>query len=171
MNPQHTGEFSDFVAGCGHRLYRTAYLLAGERADAQDLVQIALERTCRRWSSVRRMDTPEAYARRILVNAATDIWRSRQSAKHLTDRESSPTSDIANAVTDRELMRAALAQLSRRQRAVLVLRYFEDLSEAETARLMGCSVGSVKSQTSRAITHLRSGLLLGPATAAKGPGT
>jgi RNA polymerase sigma-70 factor (sigma-E family) len=158
MRPEHVTEFADFVAGAATRLYRTAFLMTGERTSAEDLVQIALERTFRKWATVQRMTTPEAYARRALINAATDVWRSHRSLRRRPREDVRRPSDFADEVAERQVLTGALAALSRRQRAVVVLRYFEDLSEADTARLLGCSVGSVKSQSSRALAHLRSAL-------------
>jgi RNA polymerase sigma-70 factor (sigma-E family) len=143
-----------FVAERGDRLLRTAALLAGSRADGEDLLQSALERLLRNW---RRIDgDPESYVRRTLYNLATDGWRRqrvwRQKAALF---EPVPPVDPATAVDLRDAVVRVLAQLPPRQRAVLVLRYFEQLSEAETAEISACSVGTVKSATARGLARLR----------------
>lgn len=151
-------DFTAFVAGASRRLLRSAYLITGDAGAAEDLLQTALERTYRRWSRVRREGAPEAYVRRIIVNAATDRWRREHGVRSVPLDDSSvpaasdPRLDCLNA---REQLLAGLRQLSAGQRAVLVLRYFDDLTEAQTARALGCSVGTVKSQHARAMARLR----------------
>lgn len=147
--------FREFVAASGTRLLRTAYLLTGDRGHAEDLVQLALERTARRWSGL--AGSPEAFARTVLLHAATDRRRRRRArAQEVSDEVDEPT--VADG-TDQLLLRRdlmdALRQLPPRQRAVLVLRYFVDLSEAEAARELGISVGTVKSTASRGLERLR----------------
>jgi RNA polymerase sigma-70 factor (sigma-E family) len=148
-------DFRAFVEQHWAPLVRTAYLLTGDRGHAEDLVQSALEKTHRRWSRVSGMDAPVAYVRRAMVNTATS-WRRRRRVSEvpllLTD---SPAGDPYAPVDQRQQMLAALRTLPPRTRAVLVLRYFADLSEAETAEALGCSVGSVKSQASRGLARLR----------------
>lgn len=146
--------FEAFVAGASGRLMRTAYLLCGDRGHAEDLVQTALFRTARRWRRARQQ--PEAYARRVLVNLAKDRRRS------LGRRVGEVTMDgvdavvpAGNDVLERDRLLAAVRELPAGQRAVLVLRYFEDLSVAETAAALDCSEGTVKSQTSRALDRIR----------------
>jgi RNA polymerase sigma-70 factor (sigma-E family) len=143
-----------FVADRGDRLLRTAALLAGSRADGEDLLQSALERLLRNW---RRIDgDPENYVRRTLYNLATDGWRrQRVWQRKAALFEPAPPVDPATAVDLRDAVVRVLAQLPPRQRAVLVLRYFEQLSEAETAETLGCSVGTVKSATARGLARLR----------------
>jgi RNA polymerase sigma-70 factor (sigma-E family) len=143
-----------FVAERGDRLLRTAALLAGSRADGEDLLQSALERLLRNW---RRIDgDPENYVRRTLYNLAADGWR-RQGAwqRKAVLFEPAPPVDPATAVDLRDAVVRVLVQLPPRQRAVLVLRYFEQLSEAETAQALDCSVGTVKSATARGLARLR----------------
>jgi RNA polymerase sigma-70 factor (sigma-E family) len=134
---------------------RAAYLLTGDRGHAEDLVQLALERTARRWSGL--AGSPEAFARRVLLHAATDRWRRRHArVQEVFDDVHEPS--IADGVDQLLLRRdlvAALQQLPSRQRAALVLRYFLDLSEKETARELDISVGTVKSAVSRALDRLR----------------
>ncbi len=143
-----------FAAGRGDRLLRTAALLAGSRADGEDLLQPALERLLRNW---RRIDgDPESYVRRTLYNLATDGWRrQRVQRQKAALSEPAPPADPASAVDLRDAVVRVLAQLPPRQRAVLVLRYFEQLSEAETAETPGCSAGTVKSATARGLARLR----------------
>lgn len=145
--------FESFVSASSDRLLRTAYLLCGDRGHAEDLVQTALLRTARRWRWARQQ--PEAYARRVVVNLAKDRWRQLSRRPQETPIESDVRLEDPDGLLDRdELLRAARA-LSPGQRAVLVLRYFDDLSVEETAAALGCSTGTVKSQTSRALDNLR----------------
>jgi RNA polymerase sigma-70 factor (sigma-E family) len=149
-------EFASFVRARSTALLRTAHLLTGDRGHAEDLLQQALERLARHW---RRIDgDPEAYVRRTLVNLATDRWRLRARRP----REAGAVDDADRAVEggqrsveDRLDLVQAMGVLTSRQRAVLVLRYFDDLSEQDTAAVVGCSVGTVKSTTSRALAKLR----------------
>ena len=143
-----------FVAERGNRLLRTAALLAGSRADGEDLLQSALERLLRHW---RRIDgDPENYVRRTLYNLAADEWRhQRVRQRKAVLFEPAPPVDPATAVDLRDAVVRVLVRLPPRQRAVLVLRYFEQLSEAETAEALGCSVGTVKSATARGLVRLR----------------
>ena len=157
MRPVDEADFTAFVAGSSRRLLRGAYLITGDVDEAQDLLQAALERAYRRWPAVRRSEVPEAYVRRILVNLAMDRWRVRRVKTVALDE------DLLPALEDREVegvpvrsaLLACVRQLPVGQRAVLVLRYFNDLTEAETARVLGCSVGNVKSQHARAMARLR----------------
>ncbi|WP_300682106.1 SigE family RNA polymerase sigma factor [Nocardioides sp.] len=149
-------EFEEFVRASSDRLVRIAFLLTGDRHHAEDIAQTALERTARRWRSARR--DPGAYARRAVVNLVKDRRRllSRRPA------ETAWAYDVAVPVTDRvadrdELVRA-LRALPLGQRSVPVLRYFEDLSVSETAQVLGCTAGTVKSQTARGLTSLRAAL-------------
>jgi RNA polymerase sigma-70 factor (sigma-E family) len=151
--------FDDFVAGSSARLFTTARLLTGgHRAEAEDLLQGAYERAYRRWGRISRRADPERYVRQILVNASIDRWRRlrRHPEIPLAASGADPgAADTAAAVADRDLLLRGLAALPPRQRAVLVLRYFEDLSEAQTALMLGCSVGTVKSQAARGLARLR----------------
>jgi RNA polymerase sigma-70 factor (sigma-E family) len=142
---------------------RTAALLAGGRAAGEDLLQGALERVLRRGAKV--SGDLEAYLRRVLYNLAVDQWRlRRRQPETLTDLQPSghPDTDRATAqpdqtnhITLRLSLLEALARLPKRQRAILVLRYFEQLGESETAEALNCSVGNVKAQTSRGLARLR----------------
>jgi RNA polymerase sigma-70 factor (sigma-E family) len=146
--------FAEFVAARQMALSRTAYLLTGDHHAAQDLVQAALVKTAAHWPRVLAAGDPEAYVRRVMVNENISGWRRRvpRPVETVPDR---PVADESGRTDSRLAVAAALRQLPPRQRAVVVLRFFEDLSEAETASLLGCSVGTVKSQTHDAIARLR----------------
>jgi RNA polymerase sigma-70 factor (sigma-E family) len=148
-------EFEQFVAGSGRRLLRTAVLLVGDVHHAEDLVQTALERTARHWS--RLEGAPEAYARVVLARLATDRWRRRRRrvGEVFVDPPEGGTPDLAGAVALRQSLIGGLLMLTRRQRTVLVLRYFDDLSERQIAQTLGVSVGTVKTTASRALVRLR----------------
>lgn len=157
MNPQDEAAFRDFVAAARPRLVRTAYLLCGDSHEAHDLVQVTLMRVHRRWRSIERTDLPVAYARRILVNLAASFWRRRLRAPLVVvGTAGEPVgADPYTEYDDRAELWQAVHALPPRMRAVLVLRYWEDLSEADTAAALGCSIGSVKSQASRGLERLR----------------
>ena len=148
--------FEAFVAASSDRLLRTAYLLCGDRGHAEDLVQTALLRTARRWRAAR--EQPEAYARRVLVNLAKDRWRTlaRRPAEAAFDTDVEAPAD--ESLLDRDALLRATRALPPGQRAVLVLRFLDDLSVEDTAAALGCSSGTVKSQTSRALERLRAAL-------------
>ncbi|MEV4626799.1 SigE family RNA polymerase sigma factor [Micromonospora sp. NPDC049523] len=145
--------FREFVEVRYGDLLRTAYLLTGSRDAAQDLLQNALVVTMRRW---RQVEEPMAYVRRVMVNERTSLWRRLGSRELLTaivpQRDQS---DGTDRLAERDELLTALRRLPARMRAVLVLRYWEELSETETAQLLGCSVGTVKSQASRGLARLR----------------
>jgi RNA polymerase sigma-70 factor (sigma-E family) len=151
--------FRDFVASASPALLRAAWLLTGDNALAQDLVQAAFERTWARWERVSRADEPLAYVRKVLTSLFL-TWRRRRWWGEIPSSAPWPVDATFDHDEDDALVRRcvdeALARLSARQRAVIVLRYFVDLSEAQTADALGCSVGSVKSQNARALEHLRS---------------
>lgn len=149
-------EFREFVAARSHALLRTAYLLAGDWATAEDLVQTALTKTYLAWKRLGEIEAVEAYARRVLVNTATSWWRRRWHGERPTDvlPERAGPDEIENHI-ERDALWRHVRALPARQRAVLVLRFYEDLSEAQTAELLDVSVGTVKSQTARALNTLR----------------
>ena len=151
--------FEEFVDGASGRLLTMAMLLTGHnRADAEDLLQAVLERAFRRWRRICAHGDPAPYVRRMLVNASIDRRRLLRRRPELPFAQlgAGPVSaDQSAALDDRDLLWRALAALPQGQRAVVVLRYYEDLSEAQTAMVLGCSVGSVKTQTSRALARLR----------------
>jgi RNA polymerase sigma-70 factor (sigma-E family) len=149
--------FGEFVAARSPALLRAAWLLTGDGAAAQDLVQVALVRTWQRWAGLERVESAESYVRRVLVTTYITWWRRRWRAEVATPTvpERPAAGDAFAAVDLRDAVRSALDELPRRQRAVIVLRYFEDLTEAQTAAALGCSVGTVKSQASKALARLR----------------
>jgi RNA polymerase sigma-70 factor (sigma-E family) len=147
--------FAEFVHARGGALARVAYLLTGDHQHAEDLVQTALAKTAVHWPSVRVGD-PAAYVRRVLFNEHISWWRRRRLRETLFSRLPDVRQpDPSDATADQIVVRDALARLSRRQRAVLVLRFFEDLTEAQTADLLGIGVGTVKSHTRDALARLR----------------
>ena len=152
------GGFTDFVHDRSTALLRTAVLLVGgDRGHAEDLLQGVLERMYARWGRIE--GPPEAYARRALAHAAVNRWRTRRRRPELPlldpDGGGPAPGDGAAVVDLRDALVRALLTLPPRQRAVLVLRYFDDLPEAEVARALGCSVGTVKSAASRGLATLR----------------
>jgi RNA polymerase sigma-70 factor (sigma-E family) len=147
--------FAEFVAARGQALHRTAYLLTGDWALAEDLVQTSFARAYPRWSRIAAED-PEGYVRRVLVNTWSSWWRRRWRGEMPTSELPETASSDAFAVADsRSALRSALERLPRRQRAVVVLRFHEDLSETQVADLLGVSVGTVKSTASKALARLR----------------
>ncbi|MEY9862174.1 RNA polymerase sigma-70 factor (sigma-E family) [Catenulispora sp. GAS73] len=162
VNSPHEDSFREFVEGSWHRLLRTAYLLTGDHGAAEDLVQTALMRTYRHWNRIVAYEAPESYVRRVMVNANISAWRRRKAVVHVVAEPPEPTSGASGDHQDTyalrdELWRAVCA-MSPRMRTAFVLRYFEDLTEAEVASVMGCAVGTVKSQIARGLTRLRGDL-------------
>lgn len=157
-----TGEapaFEEYVAARGRALWRTAWLLTCDAHRAEDLVQTALVKCWRRWDSIAADGSVDGYVRRALVTTYTDWWRRRWSGEVPTASLPDVAATGADLAVRRDVV-AALAALPRGQRAVVVLRFYEDLTEAQTAAALGVSVGTVKSQTARALRNLReSGLL------------
>jgi RNA polymerase sigma-70 factor (sigma-E family) len=149
-------DFPDFVRSASGSLLHTAWLLTGDRHRAEDLVQGALVRTYSAWGRVRSEDAT-AYARRVLVNLHTDWWRRRpwREAPVPTPPEAAEGTDPASASDDRDALVRALAALGRRERTVVVLRYYADLDVETVAGLLGVTQGTVKSAASRALAKLR----------------
>jgi len=146
-------EFCSFVTARSHALFRTAYLLTGHAQAAEDLVQTALTKLAVRWS---RVDQPEAYVRRIMYHQQVSRWRLRSWGREtVVDEVPDRIDDRADDPDLRLTLQQALARLSRGQRAVVVLRYFEDMPEANVAALLGIGTGTVRSQCSRALARLR----------------
>ncbi|RBM11691.1 SigE family RNA polymerase sigma factor [Streptomyces sp. PT12] len=160
MRTEEAETFHGFVRSRWAGLVRTAYLLTGDRHLAEDVAQTALAKAYRSWPHVMRSDNPDAYVRRILVSCHKDRFRKRRVPEHLMDvpPEAIAAQDDMARADERDLLAAALARLPLRQRAVVVLRYWEDLSEAEVAQTLGCSIGTVKSQASKALSKLRATL-------------
>lgn len=164
-------EFVMLVRTRSDALLRTARLLTGSWQSAEDLVQVALLRTWQRWD---RLDDPaaaESYARRIMVRLAATWWRRRWHgevpAETLPEPDIHDHGDLASTVGVRTDLAAVLAKLPARQRAAVVLRFYEDLSEQQAAALLGCSVGTVKSNAARGLAKLRELASFGPAPSAE----
>lgn len=151
--------FEAYVGSRQHSLLRTAFLLTGEAQAAEDLLQTALARLYLAWGRVRRDGALDAYVRRIMVNEYTTwwrrAWRRRETIVELVEDRAATDGPDQDELAERDAVWRVVGELPPRQRAAVVLRYYEDLSEAETAALLGCSVGTVKSQTSRALSRLR----------------
>ena len=149
--------FTEFAAASRARLRSTAYLLCGDWERASDHVQEGLIRVYVAWPRLVRRGGELAYARKAVVSAFLDSARRRSSTERPTDQtpEVASAEDLASAVADRAALMLALDRLPQRQRACVVLRYFEELDVRETAAALGCSEGTVKSQTSRALASLR----------------
>jgi len=151
-------EFEDFVRARSAALLRTAYALVGDYGHAEDMLQTALLRTARRWGAAR--EAPEAYARQVLVNLCRDRvrWLRRRPRESVLFEGAGPpgvVDGLAEQVGQQRSLIQALAGLPAGQRHVVVLRFLEDLSVAETAGLLGISEGTVKSYTARALSRLR----------------
>jgi RNA polymerase sigma-70 factor (sigma-E family) len=146
--------FDSFVVARGPALLRTAYLLTGDRQLAEDLVQTSLASTARHWPRV-RSGSPEAYVRQAMVRENVSRWRRRKVAEVVMERVPEQVADVRDDLDQRLVLDAALQQLTPRQRAVLVLRFYDDLTEQQAAHALGCSVGTVKSQVHRALGRLR----------------
>jgi RNA polymerase sigma-70 factor (ECF subfamily) len=160
---EQDAEFTAFVAARGQALLRTAYLLTGDHQAAEDLVQTALAKTYVGWQRVRAKEAVESYVRRTMVTTNISWWRRRWRGETPTDPQSGampepPAHDPTGDHDERDRLWRHLAALSERQRAVVVLRFYEDLGEAEIAALIGCSTGAVKSHASRALARLRAEL-------------
>jgi RNA polymerase sigma-70 factor (sigma-E family) len=157
VNRADEDDFRSFVAARSPSLLWFAHLLTGDRYAAEDIVQTALAKTAAGWSRVRRKDNPEGYVRRAIVNTHLNAVRRRpwreQPRDHLPEGVDARRRE--RELDDRDAMWQALAGLPPRQRAVLVLRYYEDLSESDIADVLGCSRGTVKSQAAKGLLHLR----------------
>ncbi|GLI01466.1 SigE family RNA polymerase sigma factor [Phytohabitans aurantiacus] len=149
--------FRDFLAAHTETWSRLAYVLAGSHAAAEDLLQNALLKAARRWRTISGYDQPEAFVRKVMYHEAISLWRRRQRydelpVERLPER---PVGHEADGTVRRVALQQALARLTPRQRAVLVLRFYEDRPVAEAAQILGCSEGTVKSQTAHALGRLR----------------
>jgi RNA polymerase sigma-70 factor (sigma-E family) len=159
MGKRDASAFAEFVAARSAALHRTAYLMVGEHPLAQDLLQEALTKTYVAWPRLREVTNAEAYTRRVITTTAIS-WRRRRSwheqpHEDLPDRPRPGATGEDDDVALRDWVWTALQQLPPRQRVAIVLRYYEDLTEAQTAAAMGCAVGTVKSQVAQAIKKLR----------------
>jgi RNA polymerase sigma-70 factor (sigma-E family) len=152
-------DFDAFVRARTAALLRSAYLLTGDQHLAEDLVQSALAKTHQAWSRLRDTGNVEAYARRTMYHLQVSWWRRRRVAEvmpgDLPDGRGPRNIEDSGVISLRLTLQAALLRLSARQRAVLVLRFFEDRSETEAAEILGVTLGTVKSQTARALARLR----------------
>lgn len=152
--------FSAYVAARQHALVRTAFLLTGDHHSAEDLVQASLARTYLAWGRIRDERAIDAYVRRTMVNEHTGWWRRAwRRRERITSELPEPPPVPDHDVGERDEVWELVATLPPKQRAAVVLRFYEDLSEAETADALGCSIGTVKSQTSRALATLRKRLV------------
>jgi RNA polymerase sigma-70 factor (sigma-E family) len=157
-------DFTAYVRARQESLTRFAYLISTDVETAEDLVQIALTKAYLRWDHISALEAPDAYIRKIIVNEHTSSWRLAWRRREVTSTplvELAPHASTAADEHDAELW-AHLSALSPMQRATVVLRYYEDLSEAQTAEYLGCSVGSVKAHASRAMKRLRTTLQEAP---------
>lgn len=162
----HDAAFAEFVAARSSALHRSAYLMVGDRQLAQDLVQEALTRTYLAWPRLRDPSKAEAYTRKAITTTAISWFRRRAWRNELVSVSGSPhfadskpvfagSAEATDDVAEREWLWQELLQLPPRQRAALVLRFYEDLTEAQTAEAMGCAIGTVKSQVSAGLGKLR----------------
>lgn len=157
MDAEQEREFSAFVEASAHSLFRSALALTGHREQAEDLLQTVLARGARHWSRIRD-NNPEAYLRTALYRERVSWWRSRRrgrevSVEYLPDL--AVTADRTDRIDLGLVLRQALARLAPRHRAVLVLRYLEDRSDAEIAEILSCTESTVRSQAARALARLR----------------
>ncbi len=153
----YDADFASYLEARQPTLLRTAYLLTGSQHGAEDLVQETMAKLYLSWDRVRRADSIDAYVRRALINEHNSLWRRAWKRKEFVTEsvpERTPATRPAGHGTDTRLW-SFIQTLPRKQRAVVVLRYYEELSEAETADVLGISVGTVKSQASRALAALR----------------
>jgi RNA polymerase sigma-70 factor (sigma-E family) len=151
-------DFAEFVREVSPRLLRTAYLLSGSQDSAEDLVQEALERVCRRWHRIARTQAPEAYTRQIVVNLANDRWRHIVRFREGDHAQVFDRPDPRDEYTDldvRDQLGTLLMELPMKMRTVIVLRYLHDMDNAQIADLMNITPNTVRSQLSRGLTKLR----------------
>ncbi|WP_323101989.1 SigE family RNA polymerase sigma factor [Intrasporangium sp. YIM S08009] len=163
QSPQAEDDFAAFVRARQHALVRFGYLLTGDRMSGEDLTQTALARLYLKWDTIRSTEAVEAWVRKVMVNEHTNWWRRAWRHRERLDFDAAHSDarpapgGSADGRVDDDLWRQVLA-LPPRQRAAVALRYYEDLSEAQTAEILGCSIGTVKSQTHRALASLRTKL-------------
>jgi RNA polymerase sigma-70 factor (sigma-E family) len=160
VNGQDREQFREFMVSRWPELVRLGYALTGDRWLAEDLAQTALASACTAWWRVRRADDPDAYVRRILINASNRRFRRQRQAEDARRLPEAPLADPAALADQRSDLMTALRALPPKQRAVIVLRYWADLSDAQVAALLGCSEGTVRSQAWRALAKLRASAAL-----------
>jgi RNA polymerase sigma-70 factor (sigma-E family) len=166
-------DFGQFMASRWPGLVRLAYGLTGDRWLAEDIAQAALASAYAAWWRVRRADDPDAYVRRILINACNSRFRRRRVTEDLHAMAELPDNQLADpsdVVGERAALVAAVRELPPRQRAIVVLRYLEDLTDAQVAVVLGCSAGTVRSQASRALAKLRDSAALADTAAPRQAG-
>jgi RNA polymerase sigma-70 factor (sigma-E family) len=151
--------FEAYVAARGTTLVRFAALLTGDPHRAEDLVQDALAQAYLRWDRIRRTDQPDVYVRRVLVNGSRAWWRPRRNHEVPVERtaDRAAPGDVSAESAERDSVRRMIATLPHRQRAVLVLRYYEDLDDATIAKILDCSTATVRTHAMRALQRLRAG--------------
>jgi len=148
--------FRDYVTARWPALVRTAYLLTGDQHLAEDLTQIALTKVYTSWRRVSKADNIDAYVRRVMVNANAGRFRKKRVPEHLSAAPPDADGHEPHAgLVERSVLMTELARLPAQQRAVVVLRFWEDMSEKQVASILNCSVGTVKSHTARALARLR----------------
>jgi RNA polymerase sigma-70 factor (sigma-E family) len=158
VNASDRAQFEEFMASRWAGLVRLAFGLTGDRWLAEDLAQTALASAYAAWWRVSRSDDPDAYVRRILINASNRRFRKHRVSEQPSGPEDLPDPEVADpaaGVGERSALLTALAELPPRQRAVVVLRYVEDMTDAQVGALLGCSAGTVRSQAARALAKLR----------------
>lgn len=158
VHERATNDFEIFFEATWPRLFRTTYAVAGDAASAEEALQSAFTKAYASWRKVRSVDHPEAYVRRMAINEVLGVrrrawWKSEITTAELPLTDSVPSAEAS--IVDREVMWQSICALPIRQRAVIVLRYYEDLSEQQIADALGCSTGTVKSQASAALAALR----------------
>jgi RNA polymerase sigma-70 factor (sigma-E family) len=157
IRPKPQTSFVEFVEAQSDALLRAAWLLTGDVGRAEDLLQRALAKAWRHWRSVERAGSPEAYVRRIIFTSYVSWWRRRWHGEvpsaHIPEQPA--VGDLSSEIATRDAVRQALGRLSRRSRAIVVLRYVQDMPIAEVAKLLGCTPSTVKVQASRAMAALR----------------
>jgi RNA polymerase sigma-70 factor (sigma-E family) len=170
-SPSGELDFAEFVREVSPRLMRTAYLLSSSQYVAEDLVQEALERACRRWRRIAATEAPEAYVRRIVINLANDRWRriGRTRENDLLEAPDQPDPrDEYGRLDLRDQLTVLLETLPTRMRTIIVLRYFHDMDDAQIADTLGITTGAVRSQLSRGLAKLRG--TVADDSAREGPG-
>lgn len=172
LGEEHAEEFREYVAARSAWLLRTAYLLTGNHAEAEDLLQTTLAKTYLSWRRIQARGALDAYVRRVMVNTHISWWRRRKIDEYPADVLPDVPVDDPTLRTDlRDALWKALDRLPRRQRAAVVLRYYEDLTEPEVAQVLGVSVGTVKSTVSRAVAKLRESVEVGESVTLRDAGT
>lgn len=150
------GEFREYVTSRSRALHRAAYLLTGNIADAEDLVQSALAKTYQAWNRIEDRNALDGYVRRAMVNTHISWWRRRRLDEYPTDEiPDQPVTDDAGDADLQDTLRRAIDRLPQRMRAAVMLRFYQDMTEAEVAGVLGVSQGTVKSTVSRAVAKLR----------------